>query len=143
MNALDDVYWLEDSRSRQLFGKDFAAWTAARQSLPTSKNSLESLKAELWSKVVKDSRHQDAWTWGMSSTDYKTIHFKPISSLVTFLTKTLCLRLNTNFPIRRNAGSIRISGGSGDSCRYDSARPGSRSKTFFVAVCHWQISITS
>lgn len=64
MISLEDVYWLEDSRARSIVGKDFSPWTAARQSLPTSKDDLENLKADLWSAVVKNSQHEDAWTWG-------------------------------------------------------------------------------
>lgn len=62
--SLEDVYWLEDSRASQLLGKDWPIWSQARQNLPTSKPLLESLKADLWSTVVKSSQHQDAWTWG-------------------------------------------------------------------------------
>lgn len=64
VTTLEDVYWLEDSKAAQALSKDFAQWTAARQALPTSKQRLGSLKAELWSEVVKSSQHQDAWTWG-------------------------------------------------------------------------------
>lgn len=64
VSALEDVYWLEDSRAQQLVGKDFALWSAARQTLPSSKEQLEWLKTELWSGVVKESQHEDAWTWG-------------------------------------------------------------------------------
>lgn len=62
--SLEDVYWLEDSRASQVLGKDWSIWSQARQRLPTSKPLLESLKADLWSTVVKSSQHQDAWTWG-------------------------------------------------------------------------------
>ncbi|XP_055709347.1 apoptosis-resistant E3 ubiquitin protein ligase 1 isoform X1 [Phlebotomus papatasi] len=62
--SLEDVYWLEDPRARQILGKDWSVWSGARQSLPTSKPQLETLKANLWSTVVKSSQHQDAWTWG-------------------------------------------------------------------------------
>ncbi|XP_060803597.1 apoptosis-resistant E3 ubiquitin protein ligase 1 [Amyelois transitella] len=63
--SLEDVYWLEDSTTRHVIDpKDFAAWSAARQSLPTGKEALQTLKADLWSAVVKSSKHQDAWTWG-------------------------------------------------------------------------------
>lgn len=62
--SLEDVYWLEDSRASQVLGKDWPIWSQARQRLPTSKALLESLKADLWSTVVKSSQHQDAWTWG-------------------------------------------------------------------------------
>lgn len=64
VTSLEDVYWLEDSRASQILGKDWPIWSAARQKLPTSKSQLDSLKAELWSTVVKSSQHQDAWTWG-------------------------------------------------------------------------------
>lgn len=64
VNSLDDVYWLEDSRARQLLGKDSTIWSLARQKLPTNKNQLETIKGDLWSTVVKSSQHQDAWTWG-------------------------------------------------------------------------------
>ncbi|XP_037926273.1 apoptosis-resistant E3 ubiquitin protein ligase 1 isoform X4 [Hermetia illucens] len=62
--ALEDVYWLEDSRASKLMGKDWQIWSQARQNLPTSKPHLDALKAQLWSTVVKSSQHQDAWTWG-------------------------------------------------------------------------------
>lgn len=62
--SLEDVYWLEDSRASHVLGKDWLVWSQARQRLPTSKSLLESLKADLWSTVVKSSQHQDAWTWG-------------------------------------------------------------------------------
>uniref|UniRef100_A0A182S5L9 Apoptosis-resistant E3 ubiquitin protein ligase 1 PH-like domain-containing protein n=1 Tax=Anopheles maculatus TaxID=74869 RepID=A0A182S5L9_9DIPT len=64
VTALEDVYWLEDSRASQILGKDWPIWSTARQKLPTSKANLEALKADLWSTVVKSSQHQDAWTWG-------------------------------------------------------------------------------
>lgn len=64
VSSLEDVYWLEDSRASKLLGKDWQIWSQARQNLPTSKSQLESLKAQLWSTVVKSSQHQDAWTWG-------------------------------------------------------------------------------
>ncbi|XP_039284139.1 apoptosis-resistant E3 ubiquitin protein ligase 1 isoform X3 [Nilaparvata lugens] len=64
VTSLEDVYWLEDSRARYLLGKDFAAWSTARQALPVNKEHLGQLKAELWSAVVKNSQHQDAWTLG-------------------------------------------------------------------------------
>ncbi|KAJ8964885.1 hypothetical protein NQ314_004549, partial [Rhamnusium bicolor] len=65
--SLEDVYWLEDNKAKQVFNKDFSRWSAARQSLPISKQRLETLKADLWSEVVKNSNHQDAWTWGKCS----------------------------------------------------------------------------
>lgn len=58
------MYWLEDTVARQAVGSNMAMWTEARASLPSSKTELESLKADLWSEVVKGSQHQDAWTWG-------------------------------------------------------------------------------
>ncbi|RVE50746.1 hypothetical protein evm_004656 [Chilo suppressalis] len=65
VSSLEDVYWLEDSAARHVLeSKDFGAWSAARQSLPTGKEALQTLKADLWSAVVKNSKHQDAWTWG-------------------------------------------------------------------------------
>ncbi|XP_057672258.1 apoptosis-resistant E3 ubiquitin protein ligase 1 isoform X1 [Diorhabda carinulata] len=64
VTSLEDVYWLEDTKAKQVFSKDFPRWSAARQSLPISKQRLEVLKADLWSEVVKSSHHQDAWTWG-------------------------------------------------------------------------------
>ncbi|XP_026733198.1 apoptosis-resistant E3 ubiquitin protein ligase 1 isoform X2 [Trichoplusia ni] len=65
VSSLEDVYWLEDSTARHVLDpKDFGAWSAARQSLPTGKEALQTLKADLWSAVVKNSKHQDAWTWG-------------------------------------------------------------------------------
>ncbi|XP_052755161.1 apoptosis-resistant E3 ubiquitin protein ligase 1 [Galleria mellonella] len=65
VSSLEDVYWLEDSTTRHVLDpKDFGAWSAARQSLPTGKEALQTLKSDLWSTVVKNSKHQDAWTWG-------------------------------------------------------------------------------
>lgn len=64
VTSLEDVYWLEDTKAKSILQKDFSKWSTARQSLPTSKPDLESLKADLWSEVVKSSSHQDAWTWG-------------------------------------------------------------------------------
>ncbi|XP_012283747.1 apoptosis-resistant E3 ubiquitin protein ligase 1 isoform X1 [Orussus abietinus] len=64
VGSLEDVYWVEDNAARAALGKDLPRWMEARQSLPTSKEDLEALKAELWSSVVKNSQHQDAWTWG-------------------------------------------------------------------------------
>lgn len=65
VSSLEDVYWLEDSAARHAVGaREFAAWSAARRGLPTGKEALHALKATLWSTVVKNSRHQDAWTWG-------------------------------------------------------------------------------
>uniref|UniRef100_A0A2A4K2U1 HECT-type E3 ubiquitin transferase n=1 Tax=Heliothis virescens TaxID=7102 RepID=A0A2A4K2U1_HELVI len=65
VSSLEDVYWLEDSTARHVLDpKDFGAWSAARQSLPTGKEALQTLKADLWNAVVKNSKHQDAWTWG-------------------------------------------------------------------------------
>ncbi|XP_022116720.1 apoptosis-resistant E3 ubiquitin protein ligase 1 [Pieris rapae] len=65
VSSLEDVYWLEDSIARHVIdAKDFNAWSLARQSLPTGKEELQSLKNELWNTVVKSSKHQDAWTWG-------------------------------------------------------------------------------
>ncbi|XP_063624690.1 apoptosis-resistant E3 ubiquitin protein ligase 1 [Cydia splendana] len=65
VSSLEDVYWLEDSTARHVLDpKDFGAWSAARQSLPTGKDQLQTLKSDLWSAVVKNSKHQDAWTWG-------------------------------------------------------------------------------
>lgn len=64
VSSLEDVYWLEDSQASKVLGKDADAWSKVRQQLPTSKTQLETLKAELWSRIVKSSQHQDAWTWG-------------------------------------------------------------------------------
>ncbi|KAF6210426.1 hypothetical protein GE061_013532 [Apolygus lucorum] len=64
VTSLEDVYWLEDTRAKFLLGKDFHSWSMARQGLPVSKEDLSSLKADLWSAVVKSSHHQDAWTFG-------------------------------------------------------------------------------
>jgi hypothetical protein len=65
------VYWLEDSKAHHILeSKDFNTWSAARQSLPTGKEALLTLKAELWSAVVKNSKHQDAWTWGENLPNY-------------------------------------------------------------------------
>lgn len=63
--SLEDVYWVEDNAARAALGKDLPRWIQARQTLPTSKEDLETLKADLWSAVVKNSQHQDAWTWGI------------------------------------------------------------------------------
>ncbi|XP_020287983.1 apoptosis-resistant E3 ubiquitin protein ligase 1 [Pseudomyrmex gracilis] len=62
--SLEDVYWMEDNAVRTALGKDLPRWKQARQTLPISKEDLETLKADLWSAVVKNSQHQDAWTWG-------------------------------------------------------------------------------
>ncbi|XP_034174237.1 apoptosis-resistant E3 ubiquitin protein ligase 1 isoform X1 [Osmia lignaria lignaria] len=62
--SLEDVYWVEENTVRTAFGKDLQRWNEARQTLPISKEDLETLKADLWSAVVKNSQHQDAWTWG-------------------------------------------------------------------------------
>ncbi|XP_014210245.1 apoptosis-resistant E3 ubiquitin protein ligase 1 isoform X2 [Copidosoma floridanum] len=62
--SLEDVYWVEDNSVRAALGKDLGRWIQARQTLPTSKEDLDVLKADLWSNVVKNSHHQDAWTWG-------------------------------------------------------------------------------
>lgn len=67
--SLEDVYWVEDNVVRAALGKDLQRWEQARHTLPTSKENLESLKADLWSAVVKNSQHQDAWTWGMEKLD--------------------------------------------------------------------------
>lgn len=76
VSSLEDVYWLEDSTARHVLDpKDFGAWSAARQSLPTGKEALQTLKADLWSAVVKNSKHQDAWTWGMQN-QTRLIFFK-------------------------------------------------------------------
>ncbi|CAG9129246.1 unnamed protein product [Plutella xylostella] len=73
VSSLEDVYWLEDKTARHaLDAKDFAPWSAARRSLPTGKEELQTLKADLWSAVVKNSRHQDAWTWVPSTGRPKT-----------------------------------------------------------------------
>ncbi|XP_061383208.1 apoptosis-resistant E3 ubiquitin protein ligase 1-like isoform X1 [Danaus plexippus] len=65
VSSLEDVYWVEDSAARHVIEpKDFSVWSTARQSLPTGKEALQSLKSDLWSAVVKSSKHQDAWTWG-------------------------------------------------------------------------------
>ncbi|XP_050668968.1 apoptosis-resistant E3 ubiquitin protein ligase 1 isoform X2 [Leptidea sinapis] len=65
VSSLEDVYWLEDSTARHVIeSKDFNAWSLARQSLPTGKEELQCLKNDLWNTVVKNSKHQDAWTWG-------------------------------------------------------------------------------
>ncbi|XP_031829321.1 apoptosis-resistant E3 ubiquitin protein ligase 1 isoform X3 [Nomia melanderi] len=61
--SLEDVYWVEDNAARAALGKDLPRWIEARQTLPTSKEDLETLKADLWSAVVKNSQHQHAWTW--------------------------------------------------------------------------------
>ncbi|XP_043274766.1 apoptosis-resistant E3 ubiquitin protein ligase 1 isoform X2 [Venturia canescens] len=62
--SLEDVYGVQDNEVRGVLGKDLQRWIQARQTLPTSKDILEALKADLWSSVVKNSQHQDAWTWG-------------------------------------------------------------------------------
>ncbi|XP_041982251.1 apoptosis-resistant E3 ubiquitin protein ligase 1 isoform X2 [Aricia agestis] len=65
VSTLEDVYWLEDSSARRAIdAKDFNAWSAARSSLPIGNEAIQALKSELWSTVVKNSKHQDAWTWG-------------------------------------------------------------------------------
>lgn len=64
MSSLEDVYWLEDSQASKVLGKDADLWSKVRQKLPTSKTQLETMKADLWSTIVKTSSHQDAWAWG-------------------------------------------------------------------------------
>lgn len=64
MSSLEDVYWLEDSQANKALGKDADQWSKVRQKLPTSKTHLDTMKADLWSKIVKSSQHQDAWAWG-------------------------------------------------------------------------------
>lgn len=65
VTSIEDVYWLEDSAARHaLEARDFSSWSAARQSLPTTKEGLYTLKADLWNAVVKNCRHPDAWAWG-------------------------------------------------------------------------------
>lgn len=61
VSSLEDVYWLEDSQASKVLGKDADAWSKVRQKLPTSKTQLETMKADLWSTIVKSSQHQDAW----------------------------------------------------------------------------------
>lgn len=58
VTSLDDVYWLEDSKSSKIFGKDWQTWSKARQRLPTSKTALTQIKTDLWSTIVKTSQHQ-------------------------------------------------------------------------------------
>lgn len=79
VTSLEDVYWLEDSKARQAFQKDFSQWTTARQALPVSQQTLAGLKEELWSEVVKSSQHQDAWTWGKSQ-NYQILLFLYITT---------------------------------------------------------------
>lgn len=64
--SLEDVYWVEknNNAARAALGKDLQRWDQARHTLPISKEDLENLKTDLWSAVVKNSQHQDAWTWG-------------------------------------------------------------------------------
>lgn len=64
VSSLEDVYWLEDSQAAKVLGKDAEIWSKVRQKLPTSKAQLETMKADLWSTIVKSSQHQDAWAWG-------------------------------------------------------------------------------
>lgn len=64
MSSLEDVYWLEDSQANKALGKDAEQWSKVRQKLPTSKTQLDTMKADLWSTIVKSSQHQDAWAWG-------------------------------------------------------------------------------
>lgn len=61
---MEDVYWLEDSQANKALGKDAEQWSKVRQKLPTSKTQLDTMKADLWSTIVKSSQHQDAWAWG-------------------------------------------------------------------------------
>lgn len=61
---MEDLYWFEESKGHKTFGKGFDLWMKARQKLPTSKSMLESMKADLWSRIVKSSDHQGAWAWG-------------------------------------------------------------------------------
>lgn len=73
--SLEDVYWVEENTVRTAFGKDLQRWNEARQTLPISKEDLETLKADLWSAVVKNSQHQDAWTWGTISFLFVKINY--------------------------------------------------------------------
>lgn len=67
VSSIEDVYWLEDKvASHTVDSRDMRAWSLARQSLPTGSEALATLKANLWSSVVKNCRHQDAWTWGQN-----------------------------------------------------------------------------
>lgn len=59
--SLEDVYWFEQTK---VLGKDADLWSKVRQKLPTSKSQLETMKADLWSTIVKTSSHNDAWAWG-------------------------------------------------------------------------------
>ncbi|XP_014609312.1 PREDICTED: apoptosis-resistant E3 ubiquitin protein ligase 1 isoform X5 [Polistes canadensis] len=79
--SLEDVYWVEDTAAQATLGKDLQRWIQARQALPTSKRDLETLKADLWSAVVKNSQHQDAWTWGPPDPN-KTVFVRQSSTVV-------------------------------------------------------------
>ncbi|XP_011496613.1 PREDICTED: apoptosis-resistant E3 ubiquitin protein ligase 1 [Ceratosolen solmsi marchali] len=81
--SLEDVYWVEDNLVRTALGEDLPRWVLARQTLPTSKEDLDVLKAELWSSVVKNSQHEDAWTWGGM-----LVVFVSVAGLVTLATRT-------------------------------------------------------
>lgn len=79
VTSLDDVYWLEDSKSSKIFGKDWQTWSKARQKLPTSKTALTQIKADLWSTVVKTSQHQGIVMTLFSAT--VSLRFFPLLSL--------------------------------------------------------------
>lgn len=144
--SLEDVYWVEDNAVRPTLGKDLQRWIQARQTLPTSKEDLETLKADLWSAVVKNSQHQDAWTWGklfsFSSDTRKPVRLN--GSLEPRAEKRidkkhpredyrsdLFLMLR---PVRWNVGSFRVGGRVSDPGCYDAALSSTRSKTFPSAI---------
>lgn len=120
VTSLEDVYWLEDTKAKSILQKDFAKWSAARQSLPISKQRLETLKADLWSEVVKSSSHQDAWTWG----------------------PWCCspLKRTNRCRYRRHVGRFCFGCRFGDVSSNDSTVFGSRSQAFAPPVCHGKVS---
>lgn len=123
VTSLEDVYWLEDTKAKTVLQKDFSKWSVARQSLPTSKQHLEALKADLWSEVVKSSSHQDAWTWGKNIpasrySDSKSCYY------------------------RWYAGCFCIGRRFGDFGSNDSTVLSTGSQTFSAAICNRQIFAT-
>ena len=137
--SLEDVYWVEDTAARAALGKDLPRWTQARQMLPTSKEDLETLKADLWSAVVKNSQHQDAWTWGIISFP---LFFVNSSTANANFRRNWRNNFLPFMPRRWNVGGFRVSGRVSDTGCYDTASSGTRGEAFPAAICDWKILVT-
>lgn len=139
--SLEDVYWVEDNAVRAALGKDLPRWIQARQTLPTSKEDLETLKADLWSAVVKNSQHQDAWTWGTFSllffANFVRLHNAGTCSRRSSRNNFLSFIFN-----RWNVGSFCVSSRVSDLGCYDTTSSSTRGKALFAAICDWKIFIT-